>query len=171
MDPQAPGTTLLALFPRPAPPPGKIRKVPFLVSANGLPMLRYQKPQPQKLSATLASLLKTRMRRWKSVDRLDSASKVARWEDEWDDKMNMLLRQSQPLPTSAKQESTGKNKAEKATYLQSVLVAKGEVMSYITAAEKRAKARTVMMTNIIFKERELAEEEKREREQNSHSDD
>ena len=61
------------------------RRVPFYVRANGFPMVRYKKPQPETLSRTLRQLITQKQKRF---DRIQSITEfylpVAENEDKWD---------------------------------------------------------------------------------------
>ncbi|OQD87830.1 hypothetical protein PENANT_c005G05684 [Penicillium antarcticum] len=80
-----PNATPVLSRPRPLGSLGdKIRKVPVLVNARGIPLLRFKKPQPRNLSDTLRKKLHNRwvwiMRR----ERLQLDILFAKDEDEWD---------------------------------------------------------------------------------------
>ncbi|KAH9844611.1 putative complex I LYR family protein [Teratosphaeria destructans] len=60
------------------------RKVPALFNAQGLPVLRIKKPQPQSLSGYIADKLSQRQKRHDLRHRLDEELNMARMEDEWD---------------------------------------------------------------------------------------
>lgn len=60
------------------------RKVPVLVDAGHIPILRFTKPQPQALSSYLTSRIKQRQRRHDRRLALEDALVLAREEDRWD---------------------------------------------------------------------------------------
>ncbi|GAB7338626.1 hypothetical protein MBLNU457_5360t2 [Dothideomycetes sp. NU457] len=93
-----PASSLLSV-PNPFPNPGSFltapalpvsafkngkRRIPYLVSANKIPMIRFRKPQPPALSAYISNRNRTRQKRTNRLHACEDAVAVAEREDEWD---------------------------------------------------------------------------------------
>ncbi|KFY82982.1 hypothetical protein V498_08360 [Pseudogymnoascus sp. VKM F-4517 (FW-2822)] len=65
------------------------RRVPILVSANLIPMLRFKKPQSEFLSRVLNDKIKTRQKRHDTLDRLGELVEMGSMEQEWDEELGM----------------------------------------------------------------------------------
>lgn len=77
------------MFPRPE--VKGVRKVPSLVNANGIPFVRWKKPQPESISRVLRYLIRMRITRWRDFDRVnDYHVPLAKREDEWDEMVQKL---------------------------------------------------------------------------------
>jgi hypothetical protein len=71
------------VFPRPA-VEGR-RKIPFLVSANHFPFVRYKKPQPANVSRVIRNLIEQRFKRFERRYALeDYFIPLAKYEDQWE---------------------------------------------------------------------------------------
>lgn len=66
------------------------RKVPILASANRMPILRIQKPQPAALSHYLNSRVKQRQKRHMRLQSYEELVVMANWEDQWDQLVSQL---------------------------------------------------------------------------------
>lgn len=83
-----------SLFDRPLPLSqlsGK-RRIPTLISANTIPMLRIQKPQPPHLSGFINHRIEQRHKRHARRHRLTEELSLAEREDDWDDIIQELGR-------------------------------------------------------------------------------
>ncbi|KAK3698451.1 hypothetical protein LTR37_016922 [Vermiconidia calcicola] len=81
-----PMTPKISLFDRPLPLSqlsGK-RHVPVLFSANHIPVLRLEKPQPESLSRKIRQRIERRQKWHDQRHRLEDEREIARREDEWD---------------------------------------------------------------------------------------
>ncbi|KAL9608501.1 MAG: hypothetical protein Q9167_006680 [Letrouitia subvulpina] len=80
-----PATTPLLSLNGPLPvPPDRRRRIPYLVHAGGIPMLRFKKPQSPFLSHMIRRKILARERRVDRIQTLDLALATASQEDEWD---------------------------------------------------------------------------------------
>ncbi|KAJ5606163.1 hypothetical protein N7510_008944 [Penicillium lagena] len=131
-----------SIFLRPRPVVSGKRRVPVLVSARGVPFLRFKKPQPRNLSGVIRNKLDRRQKWIDRRDRLQVELLFAGDEDVWDDITNMedSVRWTEELYTAFR------DVKEKT---------KNEDMKNKEMAEK--------MWQIVLAERELAEKEERER--------
>ena len=68
----------------PAPPPGKLRRVPTLVNANHIPIIRFKKPQSPFLSYIIRTRTEQREKRVGRIHELEKALDIAMDEDQWD---------------------------------------------------------------------------------------
>ncbi|OCK77871.1 hypothetical protein K432DRAFT_445032 [Lepidopterella palustris CBS 459.81] len=86
-----PEKNALTLRPRPT-VPGR-RHIPNIASANGLPFLRFTKPQPANLSRVLRQTLDARDKTFQQVVMLKNYwMPLAKYEEEWDDIVRRELR-------------------------------------------------------------------------------
>jgi hypothetical protein len=162
---QAPSNWLFENYPRQT--VNGIRKVPSLVSANSLPMLRLGKPQALKLTGTISGMLKTRQRRWDTIERLEEESVLAAWEDEWEDTVQKMLIESNSrdgVGELKKMEAEQSGDKSTSTYFGAIGFSMRQWYDRIYAAEAKARERTERITEIVFQEQELAEKERLERE-------
>ena len=82
--PDAPKLLESRPLPRASLPEGKKRHVPTLISAAGLPMLRFKKPQPAYLSRVIRNKQVQRNKRLTNIQRMQLESETAEMEDQWD---------------------------------------------------------------------------------------
>lgn len=61
-----------------------VRKIPQLVHANGIPILRYKKPQPGILSCMIQHKITTRQTRHDQKERMSELIELGIGENEWD---------------------------------------------------------------------------------------
>lgn len=80
--PKAP--SIFERFPRPT--VKGIRKVPFIVNANGIPFLRYKKPQPENVSRSIRNMVNSHNEQIYSRRVLEEFYlPLSEYEDEWDE--------------------------------------------------------------------------------------
>jgi len=141
----------LNMFPRPT-VKGK-RKVPFLVSANQLPFIRWKKPQPANVSRVLRSLRDQRDRRFLyKFDLENYFIPLAQYEDEWDKTLVKEFGREMGLQDLSHDSWESP--------MQELLV---DVWKSLTERHERTKEMTQIMTDIVRTEAELAKKEKDER--------
>jgi len=129
----------LARFPR-AKVEG-VRRVPTLVNANGWPFVRYKRRQPENVSRMLRRLQATARKRYKNLEYLrKEALPLAYYEDHWDAQVGLY--------------------DDNADFVTSVLELKKQAESKILSMENKREGMILRMTEIVLKERELAEKER-----------
>ncbi|KAI5206672.1 hypothetical protein AUEXF2481DRAFT_44818 [Aureobasidium subglaciale EXF-2481] len=137
------------------------RRIPTLVSANKIPILRLKKPQSASLSKYLKSRILDRQKRLDRKTLLESAMEVARGEDEWD---RILLAQGVDVGQGKQGKGGhGKQKGREEPWTKNVYEALGNVYNKIEEEGRRNKEMAEKMVGIIEKEKEFAEVERRER--------
>ncbi|KAI5237820.1 hypothetical protein E4T42_09134 [Aureobasidium subglaciale] len=137
------------------------RRIPTLVSANKIPILRLKKPQPASLSKYLKSRILDRQKRLDRKTLLESAMEIARGEDEWD---RILLAQGFDVGQGKQGKGGhGKQKGREEPWTKNVYEALGNVYNKIEEEGRRNKEMAEKMVGIIEKEKEFAEVERRER--------
>ncbi|KAL9043616.1 MAG: hypothetical protein Q9214_003201, partial [Letrouitia sp. 1 TL-2023] len=150
-----PATTPLLSFNGPLPvPPNRRRRVPYLVHAGGIPMLRFKKPQSPFLSHMIRRKILARERRVDRIRTLDLALATVSQEDEWD----RLLWEICELP-QRDQDVKWKEAVEKE--LQKAWRLHWE-------AGEVKKMMVKKMEEVIEREKELVEKEKKERRDEKH---
>lgn len=60
------------------------RRIPHLVNANHVPILRFKKPQPESLTGYISKQVKRRQKRHNRRHELEGAMELAQLEDEWE---------------------------------------------------------------------------------------
>jgi hypothetical protein len=146
MSSTAPLFKFVNMFPRPE--VKGIRKVPFLVSANGFPFIRWKKPQPDSLSRVLTNLIRMRLKKWKNFNRVnDYFVPLAEREDEWDEMMENLVEDAKQDPLTKDEDpgftvtigDIGERMREQLTEMDETRSEWIEKMNYIVAEEQRLK--------------------------------
>ncbi|KAH0402123.1 hypothetical protein KCU89_g3468, partial [Aureobasidium melanogenum] len=145
--------TALSLRPRPAFSLPSRRRIPVLVSANKIPILRFTKPQPAALSHYLKSRLVDRQKRQDRKMALEAQMEIARGEDDWD---RILLAQGVA-------DEGGSVKRGKVLWTKEVYESLGYTMNAIEAEGTKNRVMAEKMVAIVDKEKELAEVERKER--------
>ncbi|KAG9639818.1 hypothetical protein KCU95_g18116, partial [Aureobasidium melanogenum] len=145
--------TALSLRPRPAFSLPSRRRIPVLVSANKIPILRFTKPQPAALSHYLKSRLVDRQKRQDRKMALEAQMEIARGEDDWD---RILLAQGVP-------DEGGSSRKAKVLWTKEVYESLGYTLNAIEAEGAKNREMAEKMVAIIDKEKELAEVERKER--------
>ncbi|KAK6005358.1 hypothetical protein QM012_008137 [Aureobasidium pullulans] len=145
--------TALSLRPRPAFSLPSRRRIPVLVSANKIPILRFTKPQPAALSHYLKSRLVDRQKRQDRKVALEAQMEIAKGEDDWD---RILLAQGIA-------DEGGKSKRGKVLWSKEVNDSLRYTINAIEAEGNKNREMAEKMVAIIDKEKELAEVERKER--------
>ena len=134
---------------RPYPVLSGRRKVPKLVNANRVPILRLKKPQSPFLSRIIRNTVDTREKRILSCDRIAKQIPTARHEDQWDD---ILSRQF-----GLEDDGYGKRWSYEPQYAYDQIHQLQDI-----ATEKRSRL-AAQMHAIVEKEKELVKQEKQSR--------
>jgi hypothetical protein len=146
---------------------GGKRRVPNLVSAQGIPFLRYSKPQPISLSRVIRQKQDRDQKKWTRQESLKGDIIIAQWEDEWDEIVAGLKAEEQargkgnvrpPLDSDGRKEAGG----PEASWKHEMVVAEGELYQQIKRNDWKNAEMGRKMWEIVVKERELAAQEKRE---------
>lgn len=126
-----------------------VRKVPFIVRANGFPMVRWKKPQPPRLSRTLRQLI---LQKQRSIDYMAVVENyfipVGQHEDEWD----KVLRQEFKL-----------KKEDAITWASAAEDTQVWLKELSSKRYHETLERAHRMISVVEKEQELADKEREER--------
>ena len=147
---------------------GGKRRVPNLVDAQGLPMLRYSKPQPVSLSRMIRQRIQWEAGRWRKKHELEADMEIARWEDQWDGLVEEEMQEEARLRLPANGSSadskamSGAAQGEEPSWVTEAERANGGVWAQIQQFGEKKAAMAEKMWQIVLKERELGEKEKRE---------
>ena len=158
--PPPPKLSTTELFARPHPLPqlsGK-RHVPVLFSANGIPILRIKKPQPEALSGFIKHRITQRQRRHDRRHWLMEQISFAEYEDMWDD-----IVEREVGVGSGGGDGGGEGIWEEPTWAEEFENAKSEVDWLIRAEARKNVAVAARMQGVVDREREAFERERRER--------
>jgi hypothetical protein len=134
---------------------GGNRRVPNLVTAHGMPFLRYSKPQPVSLSRVIRQRLEWNDKNWAQRGVVETQILMAEFEDKWDE----LLRREHGIVVgdaktlfAAETSWTDEFRNTDAAILKAIRVKDAK---YVETGEK--------MWEIVKKEKELKRQEKIER--------
>ena len=145
------------------------RRVPNLVSAQGIPFLRYSKPQPVSLSRVLRQKQSWTLQKWEQKKELEYDLVIANWEDQWDDIIERQISEEtsqeeeseestlfEPQDFDSREEDWG----DRMSWNYAVRMAEEEITQKIMAKDQLNAAMGAKMWEIVLKERELAAQEK-----------
>ncbi|EMD01075.1 hypothetical protein BAUCODRAFT_194721 [Baudoinia panamericana UAMH 10762] len=124
------------------------RHVPVLFNAQGIPVLRFKKPQPESLSGYINHRLQVRHKRHALRHMLDDALEMARAEDGWDDLMRVYV-------TKAGETSRGEP-----SWVRELYQARKEVNERLDAERRKNQMMAEKMQAIVDGERQMAEKER-----------
>jgi hypothetical protein len=146
---------------------GGKRRVPNLVSAQGIPFLRYSKPQPISLSRVIRQKQDWDQRKWTQQESLKGDMVIAQWEDEWDEIVAGQMAEEHGQGNGkvrSPRDSDGREGAggREASWKHEMVVAEGELYQQIKQSDWKNAEMGRKMWEIVVKERELAAQEKRE---------
>lgn len=156
--PQAPAfkpSTELLSRPHPLPQLSGKRHVPVLFSANGIPVLRIKKPQPQSLSNFLQHRIQQRQRRHDRKHWLREQIEFAKYEDLWD----KLVENENGLKA---QDGDG-TAAKEPSWVTAFQEAHKEVEYRLKLEGKKNADMAKKMQEVVDREREAFEREREER--------
>ena len=146
---------------------GGKRRVPNLISAHGVPFLRYSKPQPISLSRVIRQKQKRDQKKWTQREGLAIDTTIAQWEDEWDGAVQAQgaqeqgTRQSQ-LKLVEKLDDSGEANGQEGSWTYEIVSADRKLSRQIKEHDRNNAELGRTMWGIVVKERELAAQEKRE---------
>lgn len=145
-----PGAT--PVLERPYPKISGRRHIPKLVWANGIPMLRFKKPQSTFLSRIITSKIKQKDRSITSFHELEHFIDLAMMEDTWDE----ILRREFGAVITKLSEQDG-------SWAQELLYTKQERHEALVAATEKTQQLAEKMHEIVLAEKRLAAEEEAQR--------
>ncbi|THY59865.1 hypothetical protein D6C99_01780 [Aureobasidium pullulans] len=152
------GSTL-SLRPRPAFSLPSRRRIPVLVNANKIPILRFTKPQPAILSQYVRSRLVLRQKRLDLKLKLETDMEIAKAEDEWD---RILFARGIKEESGNEVDEFGRRQ-KRTTWTAAIYEALGQTYKAIEDEGVKNKEMAKRMVGIIDREKELAEVERKER--------
>ncbi|PNS19910.1 Acetolactate synthase small subunit, mitochondrial [Sphaceloma murrayae] len=137
------------------------RKVPVLFSAQRIPVLRFTKPQPKSLSLFLISRIEQRQRRIDRAAGIANMIAIARGEDLWDS----ILEEDHGVPPDdhESEQTTSLWRSGEQTWAYPHEEALEQVKDYLELEAKKIAARVRMYVDIVDREKELKEQERKER--------
>ncbi|KAI4837557.1 hypothetical protein E4T44_08290 [Aureobasidium sp. EXF-8845] len=151
--PAAKQGSALDLRPRPAFSLPSRRRIPVLVSANKIPILRFTKPQPAALSHYIKSRVVNRQKRLDRKAALEAQMEIAKGEDQWD----------RILYAQGLKDEAGGGKKNNPLWTKAVYDSYGYLVNAIETEGVKNREMAEKMVAIIDKEKELAEIERKER--------
>ena len=127
------------------------RHVPKLVNANGIPFLRFKKPQSPYLSRVIRDKIKRRSRRFDQLYDLEHQIVLAQEEDRWD----KIL-----YETCGLRKRTGKrHSARPASWVTAILQARDAISSTLKEETSKNAEMARKMHSIVEQEKILAAKE------------
>lgn len=136
---------------RPHPQLSGRRHVPKLVTANGVPFLRFKKPQSAFLSRVIRDKLGQRQKYFERLQALEQQAELAALEDRWD---RVLFR----MHGARDREDTAE-----ADWTEELELSIRDTMQRLAKQDKANVAMAARMQEIVDREKELAEAEKMQR--------
>jgi hypothetical protein len=128
-----------------------VRKVPFMVNANGFPFVRWKKPQPANVSRVLRQNIKQHQKRVSYIYALtDFWIPLAQYEDQWEE----IVRQQCEVPQDLGESMEGE------LYAQVMREELAAVHRLIYEKQTRSIELATKMQDIVDREAELAMAEK-----------
>lgn len=134
---------MLESRPRPASELTGQRHIPVLVGANGLPFLRFKKPQSPFLSRVLGDKRKQKQKQMDHIARIDESMRWAAGEGQWEDLVGA--------------------KQDRIPWERDLKRAKHEVVERIGKGDAKARELARRMLEIVDEESRLAAEERKSR--------
>jgi hypothetical protein len=123
------------------------RRVPYMVNANGVPFVRWKKPQPERVSLMIRNLIRLRVKRWGQFHRLENYHiPLAQREDEWE-------------RTLSKGTNVNKNIERQPSFGSTLAGVRGVVVSKLADMAAKKAAWTKKFDGIIMEEQRLKDEE------------
>jgi hypothetical protein len=135
-----------------------VRKVPNLIVAHGIPLLKYPGPVPVLVSRVINQKYRWSRRQWDRHGELQNTMQLANWEDEWD----QTLARNSSIPLDYLDEGDGKG-SKKKRWTEQVQKALKQISNAVgTRGRQYAKLGDRYFHEVIVKERELKEAERKE---------
>ncbi|KAM0723212.1 hypothetical protein Q7P37_001412 [Cladosporium fusiforme] len=131
------------------------RHVPVLFTANGIPVLRIKKPQPQNLSSFLKSRIIQRQKRHDRRHWLREQTEFAQYEDLWDD---LVEKQGGMVARGGHEEET--TAVEEPSWAQAFVDASYDVENLLKLEGRKNSAMAKKMQGVVDREREVWEGER-----------
>ncbi|KAI9722377.1 MAG: hypothetical protein M1812_001849 [Candelaria pacifica] len=156
--PPAPYPGATPVLSRPYPTTSGRRRVPKIVNGNGIPFLRFKKPQSPFLSRIIRDKIKQRTRRFDLMHALENSIQAAEDEDRWDD----MIREEYGIGDGIG-DGIGKERRSGPRWVDEVHNGKRIVKARITQQEVRFGEIGRRMQEIVEKEGELARVERGQR--------
>jgi len=130
-----------------------VRTIPRLASANRIPFLYLNKPQPHSLSIYFNNRIKLKQRRHDASNTQQELSTLGSWEDHWDE----ILHSQHGIRTEHDHQSTHSSwsKAHNEAYKI--------VRGYLTAETRQNRIRSELLVSIVDQEKVLAVRERKQR--------
>jgi hypothetical protein len=146
---------------------GGKRRVPNLISAQGVPFLRYSKPQPISLSRVIGQKQQRDQKKWTQREDLTADTIIAQWEDKWDEVVQAQMAKEQGRAQSNPKlaetlEGLREANGQEQSWKYEIVSAERELYWQIKENDRRNADLGRAMWEIVVKERELAAQEKRE---------
>lgn len=126
------------------------RHIPKLCTANGIPFLRFKKPQSPILSGIIRQKIKTQQKRYDYLAAFEQQTVVAGWEDQWD-----RILQGQKVGNRE-----GFGGRDGVRWVDGIEMARKDVMKKLGDNRSRNTAVGREMGRIVERERELVEKER-----------
>ncbi|KAK3062886.1 hypothetical protein LTS18_003174 [Coniosporium uncinatum] len=153
---------LLGSRPRPARDVKGRRHIPHMVNANGVPFLRFKRPQPENLTRLLRSKMESKFKRVEREQELEGYwVPLAEGEDGWDE---VLKRCCGPLPATRWKQGEGEGEAARETkWVDVYKQALWDVRRAVKETERGNRELARKMTDLVGREQVLADKERWDR--------
>jgi hypothetical protein len=145
---------------------GGRRHVPILTYADHIPFLRFKKPQSPFLARVLRQKLATKQKRLDLIDDLDEQIAIGEHEDKWEENLRRpfgMEENSDMATTSRSERDAGKEREGEVPWLMNSYWSRGQVYKKMGADIEKAQKVGVKMLEVVDREKELWEAERRQR--------
>lgn len=142
---------------------GRRRRVPYLVVTQGIPFLRYGKPQPVSLGRYLRQRVQWEQKQWTEKSSLEKSIALAEWEDRWDyivEKEHGILDGQHGTPQLDGCVRATNVSSDGKSWTQVLRVTGEEICGKIKASNEKNAEMGKRMWEVVVKEKELAKQEK-----------
>ena len=144
------------------------RRVPYLVLAQGVPFLRYSKPQPISLGRVLRQYQKWEQKKWDQKREAEADIRIGMWEDEWEDLVEGRGQQQgvqdtggmSSLSLRGDNRNTNLNRRVEPSWSKEPIDLEYDLTTQINEKDRKHGEMGRRMWEVVVKERELAEQEK-----------
>ena len=135
------------------------RHVPVLFNANGIPVLRFKKPQPSNLSNYIRSRINLRQKRQDQCHRLEDELELASAEDEWDE----IVEVYGELRRGGGDEEEEEDEKEENDWVTAINQALTDLEKALAEEKEKNRVMATRMQELVDRERELFQQERAEK--------
>jgi hypothetical protein len=138
------------------------RHVPKIVGANGIPFLRFKKPQSHYLSRIIRNKVAQRMKWFDAIAVIEDDLEMAKLEDVWENAVEQLARKEMGV-SGLKDEPGSSNRKREVTFEGILLDEKNKLNTSISRSQAAVQQTAEKLLDIVDAETELYQQERQQR--------